>query len=343
MTLIGWIPTSIWALVVVDSHLAEVRNKKLIAASLRAPGSDGGVAGGRGGRSASERDPLGKPIRQQPEETRKAMANDLATDLTVKSVSSLLEEIEKSRLLRLPRAHIRVWFRGHADASWELSPGVYRSSFNVRDEKGRLLKERQLTQDFGVMSAGLLSSPRSDVELYFLQQHYRMPTRLLDWTTNPLAALYFATMFHPDKEGSDKEGSLFMMDANQLGPDQCAAWPDDGTEFRGIATSRNGHFERALQPIFRWRKPEGLFPPFIVPVRPNHFDRRIALQRGCFTFHPPGRGTLTKHENGSLKVYTISPDAKKTLRRELPLLGLDDFTVYGDLDRLAEYLKKSYA
>ena len=92
------------------------------------------------------------------------MANDLTTDLKVESVTSLLEEIEKSGLLGSPRAHIRVWFRGHADVSWELSPGVYRSSFNVRDEKWLLSKERQLTQDFGVMSAGLLSSPRSDVE-----------------------------------------------------------------------------------------------------------------------------------------------------------------------------------
>jgi hypothetical protein len=265
------------------------------------------------------------------------MANGLTTDGKVESVTSLLQEIEKSGLLGSPRAHIRVWFRGHADVSWELSPGVYRPNFNVRDEDERLSKERQLTQDFGVMSAGLLSSPRSDVELYFLQQHYRMPTRLLDWTTNPLAALYFASTLHPDKEGF-----LFMMDASRLGPDQRAAWPD-GTEFRGIATSRNGHFERALHPIFRWREPEGRFPSFIVPVRPHHFDRRIALQRGCFTFHPPGRGTLTKHENGSLKVYSISPDAKKRLGRELPLLGVDHFTVYGDLDHLAEYLKSSYA
>jgi hypothetical protein len=50
-------------------------------------------------------------------------------------------------------------------------------------------------------------------------------------------------------------------------------------------------------------------------------------------------GSSARESTGPLKVYTISPDAKRTLRRELPLLGVDDFTVYGDLDHLVEYLK----
>ena len=54
-------------------------------------------------------------------------------------------------------------------------------------------------------------------------------------------------------------------------------------------------------------------------------------------------GSSARESTGPLKVYSISPDAKKTLRRELPLLGVDHFTVYGDLDHLAEYLKSSYA
>jgi uncharacterized membrane protein YqaE (UPF0057 family) len=35
LTLIGWIPASIWALFVVNSHLADVRNKQLISAIER--------------------------------------------------------------------------------------------------------------------------------------------------------------------------------------------------------------------------------------------------------------------------------------------------------------------
>jgi hypothetical protein len=35
VTLIGWLPASIWALFVVNSHLADVRNKELIKAIER--------------------------------------------------------------------------------------------------------------------------------------------------------------------------------------------------------------------------------------------------------------------------------------------------------------------
>jgi hypothetical protein len=44
----------------------------------------------------------------------------------------------------------------------------------------------------------------------------------------------------------------------------------------------------------------------------------------------------------SLKALKIPKDKKEVILERLSLLGIDDFSVYGDLDHLAERLKKAY-
>jgi hypothetical protein len=108
-------------------------------------------------------------------------------DGNILMVPHLLEHLGSTRIVDRPIAHVGVWFRGQPDESWDLVPGVYRADFPVNDEDERLRLERHLAQDFRVMSAGIRRGDESEAELYFLQQHYRMRTRLLDWTNNPLA------------------------------------------------------------------------------------------------------------------------------------------------------------
>jgi FRG domain len=127
----------------------------------------------------------------------------------IETTGDLIDAIKSTNFTEKKHAHVRVWFRGHNDGNWHLVPGVYRDGF-AKDENDRKLKERHLTQDFMALSAPLLRGPKSDAEIYFIQQHYRMPTRLLDWSLNPLAALFFALQ-PPDKDG--KDGCLFVLDA----------------------------------------------------------------------------------------------------------------------------------
>src|SRR5262249_4017902 len=154
------------------------------------------------------------------------------------AVGDLSHKLEKLGLAKRTHAHWRNWFRGHSRTGWQLEPGVYRGDFgSYLNEQDRLTTEQHLNQEFRIMSAGLRTGQESDEEIYFLQQYYRMPTRLLDWTTSALAALYFACC-----KNSDSDGELFIIDAYQFVPQA------------GIATSRHPEFRNAIQVISRWRR-----------------------------------------------------------------------------------------
>ena len=171
------------------------------------------------------------------------------------------------------------------------------------------------------MSAPHLPANQTWAEIYFIQQHYRMPTRLLDWSLNPLAALFFAL------ESASVDGSLFAMDAYQFGE-------------RGLCTSQSLEVTEAMKAIFEWQ--DNCWPEMILPVRPSNLDARMNAQRGCFTFHPPRAPELKHEHNRSLRRYVVSAKAKTDLRKELELLGIDEFSIFGDLDHLAERLKRTY-
>jgi hypothetical protein len=115
-----------------------------------------------------------------------------------------------------------LWYRGvnvHFDNQ---APGVYRAGFTKRAEQfktkedledKRLRLEREMISNFRVAGAAFLSK-YSPTEMYFSAQHFGMPTRLLDWSTNPLAALFFAC------DGADgKDGYVYAMDSRKVIPD----------------------------------------------------------------------------------------------------------------------------
>lgn len=87
------------------------------------------------------------------------------------------------------------WFRGAGDSRYKLVPGLYRSS------EGRVkFADDELRSEFRRKALPLVAgrTPLDEWEWYFLMQHYRAPTRLLDWTDAALVALYFAlTAWHP--------------------------------------------------------------------------------------------------------------------------------------------------
>jgi hypothetical protein len=253
------------------------------------------------------------------------------------SVSELLEQItnwQTRHPLSVPDAHRQIWYRGHSDCSYILWPGVYRETFTRSSkriygksaEEKRLNLEREMLSEFRTSGATLVNA-NAIVEVYFVAQHYGMPTRLLDWTTNPLAALFFAVKGREES----KDGELLLMQAGKLLPNE----PDVP---HSVVTMRHPYAVDAIGMSF-WHPPKQSRKALVLPIRPDNQLGRIGQQSSCFTLH--------MHEakacmNSTLERIKVPGSAKARMLDELRKLNINEFTIFNDLDHLAQEVRRTW-
>ena len=233
-----------------------------------------------------------------------------------------------------------LWYRGVNRHFPHQAPGVYRRTFSERAkhldvggglERKRLYLERYMISQFRSAGAPFLEG-YSPTQIYFAAQHYGMPTRLLDWSTNPLAALFFAC----DGE-LDKDGFVYAMDAGKIIPEN--AEERKGTKlYQSVMTMRNRYVEAAVDFSF-WEESDTKRQPFVLPVRPDMAPGRIGQQSSCFTLH---MHEAADAKNPTMITIKVAAAGKVTIRQELHRLNINQFTTYYDMDHLSEEIKADW-
>jgi len=259
-------------------------------------------------------------------------------DRSVESITELLARLEEDEAnlstTLVPGSRQHVWFRGLSDINYKLVPSFHRQSLNIRDEVYMMNLFKQNAHEFVQGQV-----PTSEWEWMFLMRHHALPSRLLDWSENPLVGLFFAV--EASSSSPRRNGVLWCLLPGQLNS-WALGWPDNSTAlpmFTELEAEYTLGENGALQ-IYRpsnLRRPRSrstpLPPSAAICVRAT---RRIQAQLGVFTVHHADKTPLEDIQDQTHVWRFVIPAAgKEHIRDELRRIGITRRTIFPDLDSVA--------
>lgn len=204
-----------------------------------------------------------------------------------------------------------VLFRGQSDKK-PLLPSVCRDT----PEENSTGVEKVMLEDLKRRSLLLMKNQLSnDWDWLVYAQHFGMKTRLLDWTSNPLTALWFACQ---NEYKMDASSYVYVLQAKE----------------KMIVNLENDiPFEPKATRI----------------LKPNINNERIVAQDGWFTVHRYSRTAgkfveleKNKEIKGNVTCIEIPKEIKGEILKKLSVFGVNNRTVFPDISGLCNHLNWKY-
>jgi hypothetical protein len=223
-------------------------------------------------------------------------------------------------------------FRGHSDARWKLLCGLGRineATFKKKD------LEALLYSDFLSLAGPLLSRQDSPWDVVFSMQHHGLPTRLLDWSTTFSVALYFALkpyfLDESLRRSLDQAPCIWILNPFDLNLITTAA---------AVIPNPNLDFDESYEEYFILESKR--MESSVVAISPSRTSRRLAAQQGFFTLHASIFTPLEDVPGAFLKQFMIPLTALDDAISFLSLAGMNEYTLFPDLDGLARLLLQTH-
>jgi hypothetical protein len=247
-----------------------------------------------------------------------------------------------------------VFYRGHSNKKkYKLEPSLFR-----KDEDGNYLfreNEHILYRELLVSNSADFQSDVYTLDSLVRMQHYSLPTRLLDITSNPLIALYFACKSAPKENGEVIVFSMKRTDVKYFDSDvaSCIAnlarlpqaekdkikFDEEGFNDQ-LPIKQLVHFIRGEKPYFEAAIiPDDLRK--IICVKGKHSNDRITSQSGAFLLF--GLDAVFD-ENGTteIKVSRITVSNKASILKELDMLNINESTVFPYIENSAKHIASKF-
>lgn len=237
----------------------------------------------------------------------------IMTDYPFNSISNFIAGIETLNSEIKVRSKDFLLFRGQ-DSDATLLPSIARgdSSLDTTSVERRMLNELKRRSSL-IIKEKLVS----DWDWLTYAQHHGMSTRLLDWTSNPLVAIWFAIQ---NPRTYKSRSYLYILLVFE----------------KFILT--NEEVEKAS--------------PFTIEntkvFRPDLNNKRIVAQQGWFTCHQYSIGKFQSLEldqsfgKTMITRLTINPEDKPHLLEELNILGINAQSIFPDIYGICQQINADH-
>lgn len=237
-----------------------------------------------------------------------------------------------------------IFYRGHDNSSFKLTPGIYRNTGWLRNEN-TMFHELKIKCPFDFLSA------TSVFEALVKMQHYSLPTRLLDLTMNPLVALYFACLGDEQDDGEVvvikiPKSEIKYSDSDTVSVLSNITLMQDG--YTPSNSAERGKLIREVQrekPYFENKiKTSDLNK--VVCVKPALNNPRIIKQEGAFLLFGinqnktqqaslPGKHIALSRGNRLI----IKASDKSKIMQQINSLGISTSSIFPEIDSVADHIK----
>ena len=287
---------------------------------------------------------------------------DMTRSVPPRTLTGFIDEFEQYSS-RAP--YFLNCYRGQCDDSWPIVAGIFRSEF-----QGLLKNEKWAVRDLISVHPSEFAPDETMFDKLVRMQHFGLPTRLLDVSRNALVALYFATdpgpkpsngkvtIFSVPREyekyfdsdsvscianlanmTSDDKDEIYRLEESLIGlpeDEQITRFNEDGVVKRLHQSIRSE--KSYFQPII---KPIDLLLPYY--VHPKMSNRRILAQSGAFILYgiDPFKKRFWPYHIEETPLL-VPQKAKEPIRKALSNLGINESTLYPEIDKAAARIKNQY-
>lgn len=253
---------------------------------------------------------------------------------TIEEVLTTLTTAEFNDALKRNRS--AFLFRGLPNVSYKLTTSL---RWNCKEKAGEL--EPSILRNFSKYAAS--TSPLNSCwEQMVIGQHHGLPTRLMDWTYSPLAALHFATSGEDITGMNQHDAVVWAIDITEMNTLLPAKYQKVLNDERAYLFTID-MLDRVAKDLTTYDNDMG--EDGIVLLEPPSIDQRIINQYSYFSIIPSGvediEQFLDEKTTRTVK-YILDKEIRWQIRDMLDQCNVNERTIYPGLDGLASWIKRHY-